>query len=336
MYKKFRMAIKAMVAFTILGFIIATPAKAQLEEIEAFLESGADNASALTKAYLSPLPTGLSTTLNSGWTTKAAPTKKLGFSLQIRTALAAVPSSGQTYDASQLGLSNVLVTGSSSNTISGSSGSGQRISSTDPGNTFSFDLPGGTGFNYVPAAMLQANVGLIKGTDVTVRYVPETPIGDYGDISLVGAGIKHGLNQWIPGGKLLPVDISVMAAYSQIDMNADLEFNPGATDQVVETSTNTFVFNALVGKTLPFISAYAGLGYQTGSFELNMLGDYEIGSGLATTTISDPVSYTQDSDAGIHALAGVQFKIAILRIYAEATLAEYATVNAGIGIGFRN
>lgn len=127
------------------GLFLSTPAQAQLEEIEAFLESGADNANALTKAYLSPLPTGLATTLNSGWTTKAAATKKLGFSIQLRTAIAAVPSSGQTYDASQLGLNNVAVTGTSSNTISGSKGSGQRISSTDPGNTFSFDLPGGTG-----------------------------------------------------------------------------------------------------------------------------------------------------------------------------------------------
>lgn len=318
------------------AFLISTPVQAQLEEIEAFLESGADNATALTQAYLSPLPTGLSTTLNSGWTTKAAATKTLGFSIQVRTAFAAVPSSGKTFDASQLGLSNVLVTGNSSNTISGAKGAGQTISSTDPNNTFSFDLPGGTGFEYVPTAMVQANVGLIKGTDVTLRYIPETDIGEYGRISVVGAGLKHDLNQWLPGGKLLPVDISVMAAFSQIDMDADLEFNPGATDQVVETTTNTFVMNALVGKTLPFISAYAGVGYQTGNFELNMLGDYQIGSGPAQTTISDPVSYKQDSDASVHALAGLQFKLAIFRIYAEVTAAEYMTANAGIGIGFRN
>jgi hypothetical protein len=318
------------------ALLVSMPAQAQLEEIEAFLESGADNATALTRAYLTPLPTGLSTTLNSGWTTKAAATKTLGFSIQVRTALAAVPSSGKTFDASDIGLQNVVVTGSESSTISGAKGSGQTISSTDPNNTFSFNLPGGTGFSYVPTAMVQANVGLIKGTDVTLRYIPETEIGDYGKISVVGAGLKHDLNQWIPGGKLLPVDISVMAAFSQIDMDADLEFNPGATDQVVETTTNTFVFNALVGKTLPFISAYAGVGYQTGSFELNMLGDYVIGTGPATTTISDPVSYTQDSDASLHALAGVQFKLAIFRIYAEVTAAEYMTANAGIGIGFRN
>ena len=311
------------------ALLVSQTAQAQLDEIQKFLESGADNATALTQAYLKPLPTGLATTLNSGWNTKAAATKTLGFSIQVRAAVAQVPTGFQTFDASTLNLQNVNVSGTSSNTISGAKGSGQTIS--DTGNNFSFQLPGGSGFEYVPTAMIQANVGLIKGTDVTVRYIPETDLGSYGNLSLIGAGLKHNLNQWIPGGKLLPVDLSVMAAFSTIDLNADLNFN-GGTDQVVETSTNTFVVNALVGKALPFVSAYAGVGYQTGSFELNMLGNYDIGGGQ---TLTDPVSYSDDSQAGVHALAGIQLKIAILRIYAEVTAAEFMTANAGIGIGFR-
>ena len=181
---------------------------------------------------------------------------------------------------------------------------------------------------------LQGNIGLIKGTDVTLRYIPETAIGDFGDMSMTGVGIKHGINQWLPAGKLLPVDISIMAAFSQTTLNADLDFNAGQ-DQRLETTTNTFVLNALVGKTLPFLSAYAGLGMQTGTFDLDMLGDYTIGSGALSETYTDPVSYSQDSDAAIHALAGVQFKVAIFRIYAEATVAEYATYNIGVGIGLR-
>lgn len=336
MINRYKTFTKIILGTFMLGFMVTTPLKAQLAEIEAFLESGSDNATALTRAYLSPLPTGLSTTLNSGWTTKASATKTLGFSLQIRAAVAAVPSNGTTFDASQLGLTNVTVSPGTSSTISGAKGGGQTISSTDPNNTFAFDLPGGTGFEYVPTAMVQANIGLIKATDVTIRYIPETDIGDYGNISVVGAGVKHELNQWLPGGKLLPVDISVMAAFSQVSLNGDLEFNAGATDQVVETTTNTFVLNALIGKSLPFVSVYGGLGFQQGSFELDVLGDYEIGTAPFNTTISDPVSYSEDSDAGIHALAGFQFKLGPIRIYAEATAAEYVTANAGIGIGLRN
>lgn len=319
------------IALIVLGLLFAwNPANAQLGEIRAFLESGEANANKLAEAYTSPLPTGLSTALNSGWATGAAPTKKLGFSIQVRAAFAAVPSSGTTFDANELGLENVTVSGSSSNTISGGSGSGQTIS--DLSNSYSFSIPGGTGVDIVPAAMIQGNVGLIKGTDITVRYIPETDIGDYGSISVVGAGIKHGLNQWLPGGKLLPVDISVMAAFSQTDLNATIS---SSAEQFVNTTTETFVFNALVGKTLPFISAYAGVGFQTGTFNLDMLGDYTVGSGPAQETFTDPVSFSSDSDAAIHALAGAQFKLAIFRIFAEVTLAEYTTYNAGIGIGLR-
>jgi len=323
-------------AFVVVLVINSNPAQAQLSDIEAFLgvlSEGEQNASALTKAYLAPMATGLSTALNSGWTNKAAPTKKLGFSVQFRTAVTAVPSSGQNFDATTIGLSSgINVSAGESNTISGAKGNGQTL--TLPGGS-QIVLPGGTGFEYVPAAMLQGNVGLIKGTDVTVRYIPETALGDFGDMSMVGAGIKHGLNQWLPGGKLLPVDISILAAFSQTTLNADLRFN-GGNGQRLETTTNTFVLNALVGKTLPFLSAYAGLGIQTGTFELDMLGDYTIGSGALSETYTNPVSYTQDSDAAIHALAGAQFKIAILRIYAEVTVAEYTTYNVGVGIGLRN
>lgn len=329
-------AICTTLVFAVTMAITSNPANAQLSDIEAFLDvlsEGEQNASALTQAYLTPMATGLSTALNSGWATKAAPTKKLGFSVQFRTALTAVPSSGQTFDASTIGLSpGINVSAGESNTISGGKGSGQVL--TLPGGS-TITLPGGTGVEYVPAAMLQGNVGLIKGTDVTIRYIPETALGDFGDMSMVGAGVKHGLNQWLPGGKLLPVDISVLAAFSQTTLNADLNFNAGET-QRLETTTNTFVLNAMVGKTLPFISAYAGVGFQTGTFELDMLGNYTIGSGALSETYTNPVSYTQDSDAAVHALAGVQFKIAIFRIYGEATLAEYSTYNVGIGIGLRN
>lgn len=64
------------ITLVVLGLIFAwQPANAQLDEIRAFLESGEANANKLAEAYLSPLPTGMSTALNSGWATGAAPTK---------------------------------------------------------------------------------------------------------------------------------------------------------------------------------------------------------------------------------------------------------------------
>ena len=316
----------------------------QLKEIDKFLDAGGDNVEALTKAYLSPLPNGIITGLNSGWTTKAKPTKSLGFSLQLRTSVAKVPTVEQMFDANSIGLEGISVSSGTSSTIAGEGINGQIL--TLPDNS-TLTLPKGANLPYIPTPMVQANLGLFLGTDVTVRYVPEVnfqeldlgPIDsfkNFGSIDLFGIGVKHDINQWIPGGKLLPIDLTIMAAYTQLNMGVNLEFNEGAKEQRVESSTEAIVTNFLVGKTLPFISAYAGVGYQSGTFELNMLGDYVIGSGISQNTLRDPVSYSQSYDGGIHLMAGAQIKFAIFRIFAELTTAEYTTFNGGIGIGLRN
>ena len=305
----------------------------QLKEIEKFLDAGGDNVEALTKAYLSPLPNGVITGLNSGWTTKAKPTKSLGFSLQLRASFASVPAVEQIFDANTIGLEGISVSPGKSSTIAGENIDGQIL--TLPDNS-TLTLPSGINFPYVPTPMVQANLGLFLGTDVTIRYVPEVDLQDYGSVDLVGVGIKHDLNQWIPGGKLLPIDLTIMAAYTQFNMSIDLEFNQGAQGQRVESATQAIVTNFLVGKTIPLLSAYAGIGYQLGDFELNMLGDYIIGSGVRQSTLTDPVSYTQSYNGGIHLIAGAQIKLALFRLFAEVTTAEYTTFNGGIGIGLRN
>tara|TARA_B100000575_G_C23126690_1_gene652881 strand:+ start:1170 stop:2156 length:987 start_codon:yes stop_codon:yes gene_type:complete len=305
----------------------------QLKEIEKFLDAGGDNVEALTKAYLSPLPNGIISGLNSGWTTKAKPTKSLGFSLQFRTSVATVPTVEQMFDANTIGLEGISISPGTSSTIAGENINGQIL--TLPDNS-TLTLPSGTNFPYVPTLMLQANLGLFLGTDVTVRYVPEVDLKDFGSVDLVGVGVKHDLNQWIPGGKLLPVDLTIMAAYTQFNMSVDLEFNQGAQGQRIESATEAIVTNFLIGKTIPLLSAYAGIGYQLGDFELNMLGDYIIGSGVRQSTLTDPVSYTQSYNGGIHLIAGAQIKLALFRLFAEVTTAEYTTFNGGIGIGLRN
>ena len=366
MYKKFRTAIKAMVALTILGFIIATPTNAQFGDIGAFLKAGADDARILTREYLRPYPTGFGTGLNAGFTESAAPKKKLGFSLQIRPSLAVVPTGSQSFDVSSLGLSKIVVAAGENpiaQTVAGKSDKGPLLEIyQDPNNANTkvgeFEMPGGTGFAFVPAPIVQASVGLIKKTDITLRYLPEVGIGDYGDIGIIGGAIKHELGQYIPGSKLLPVDISLMVGFNQINVNANLDLQPEGTrdpndpsltsnptpnfnEQQASTTTNTFVVNAIVGKSLPFISVYGGLGFQQATFELKMEGDYPVDSFNPITptddyvVLTDPFSFEIDSESNIHALAGFRVKLGILAIYAEATAANYFTANAGVGISFR-
>lgn len=345
---------KLVPLFLIAALMLPATAMAQLTDIGSFLRAGKEDATLLTREYLKPFPTGFGTGLNAGWSETAAPKKTLGFSLQVRPSVALVPSSDQEFDISALTLSRMrLASGENpiTPTIAGSdSGGPEMVIEDENGNELSrFNMPGGTGVNFVPAPVVQAGLGLVKGTDITLRYLPETEVGDYGNFSLLGGAVKHELTQWLPGNKLIPVDISVMVGFNQIDITGNLDVRPdlGSTpadptdpgdfsDQVVETTTNTMVINAMVGKNLPFISVYAGAGYQKATFDLAIKGDYPVELPFNQyEVIRNPVNFSIDSETSAHLLGGFRIKLGVLAIYGEATLANYFTANAGVGISFR-
>lgn len=361
MFTKMKRLLKTLSALTVFSIVLFSSAQAQLGDIGAFLKAGVDDATILTQEYLKPFPTGFGTGLNAGWNEEAAPKKTLGFSLQIRPSVAIVPSSDQEFDVSTLNLQNISVAAGENPvtpTISGENSAGPELVVRDNnGNELTrFNMPQGTGFAAVPAPIIQASVGLIKKTDISLRFFPETEILDYGNFAILGGAIKHDITQWLPASKVIPVDISLMAGFNRITVNGNLELdpegprnpqdpsmtsnpNPNFDNQKLETTTNTFVVNALVGKQLPFISVYGGVGYQNASFDLDIKGDYPVNTSVAGqnfyNVVSDPISFTLDSESNVHLLGGFRFKLGVLAFYGEATVANYFTANAGIGISFR-
>ena len=348
---------------------ISTPINAQLGDAGEILKAGSADANTLLKNYMEPFGKGFGASMNTGWFTSASTHKKLGFDLSFNVGVASVPSSGLTFDASNIGLSTLEV-------ISGSSVTptinGDDNTDTELGIYFDnpvtnqeevltqFNMPAGIGFEYVPAPMVQASVGLIKSTDVSLRYIPSTDLGDFGSIGLVGFGVKHGLNQWIPGGKLLPVTFSLQMGYTQLAMDVPFDVNPesgadikndfAATtwdDQGLELTSDAFTANLIVGKTLPFISGYVGLGYETSSTSLSTAGSYPITSVNTNYNpitepqtkmieeIVDPIDFTISGENSVRAFAGVQIKLALIKVFANYTAATYSSFNAGFGITFR-
>tara|TARA_R110002095_G_scaffold202366_1_gene183939 strand:- start:338 stop:760 length:423 start_codon:yes stop_codon:yes gene_type:complete len=140
-----------------------------------------------------------------------------------------------------------------------------------------------------------------------------------------------------------------MVGFNKISLDADLDVQPATgavpndptnpgdfSNQGVTTETNTFVLNAYVGKSLPFISVYGGLGYQKASLDINVEGDYPVELPFNRyDVISDPFSFSLDSESSVHMLGGFRLRLGILAIYGEATLANYFNANLGFGISFR-
>lgn len=348
----------------------STPVQAQLGDAGEILKAGAGDANILLKNYLAPFGKGFGSSMNTGWFSSAGTHKKLGFDVSLNVGVSVVPTSGLTFNVDNIGLTTLERTSGSSvtPTINGDDKTDTELGIyfTNPINDqqellTEFEMPAGVGFEYVPAPMVQASVGLIKSTDVTLRFVPETDLGDdLGTVGLVGFGFKHGLNQWIPGGGLLPVDLSIQMGYTQLTMEVPFDVDPetGAdikNDFAVSTWDNqgldfeakAFTFNAIVGKKLPFVSAYAGLGYETSETSIATPGSYPVTSvnndynGVTETqtrkieAIVDPIDITIGGENSVRAFAGVQFKVAVFKIFANYTAATYSSFNAGFGITFR-
>ena len=365
----------SIVTGVLLFFLVTPAAFAQVDNVGRILQASREDANILVSEYLKPFGSGFGASINTGWTNTAQTHKKFGFDITINTGLAVVPGSDKTFDVTQIGLQQLeLESGPSTvQTINGSDDvqttslaayetiNGQRTK------LFEFDMPTGTGFGYVPAPEIKAGLGLIKDTEIMVRYVPEVSIDEYGTFQQFGFGAKHGINQWLPGGNLLPVDISLMAGYTNLNVTSDFSItaedvitDPNNTEnpyagqpstwegQKVDIDTDAFTINALVGKTLPVLSVYGGIGFETSTVSISTPGTYptivpnpdfqndpQNEEPLIVDTIEQPIDIELEGGNSFHALAGFRIKLAVFHISASYTLSNYSTMNAGFGFTFR-
>ena len=333
---------------------IQPPAYAQVGDIGVLMTSGSEDAEMLTREYFRPLSSGFGANLNTGWINRVGTHSRFGLDIQIRGGLAFIPSSAESFDILDLNLQRARPADSSNTitpTLGGADRTGPEMIVEDNGDEVArFNLPAGTGLDYIPAPTLQLSVGLLQDTDVMVRYIPKLSLGDYGKYVQYGIGAKHRINSSFPG--TLPVDLALMAGYNRVNVtgNPNLNPQPGAIDdpdysgnydnQEVSVSFDTFVVQALVGKSLPFLTVYGGLGYQFSHMQVAVKGDYPVPlrgpfGGTRTETVSDPFSYDQDGENTFSGTAGFKIKLGLLDLFADYTLADYPVFNAGIGVSFR-
>ena len=336
-------------------------ANAQFDGVGEILRSGANDSNLLLESYLRPYASGFAADLNTGWNNNARPYRTLGFDLRVNVPLAFVPSTDEIFDISQLTFDTIekldgpdltpTAAGPSdiNRAIMGAERNGQEI--------FSFEMPQGSGLPYVPAAMIQASVGVPYDSEVSIRALPTISIPDTdGELNLFGFGVKHGLNQWIPGGAVLPVDISAQFGYTRmgVDVPVDVrpqdntdsysnsnEFDESTWDgQAIEMTSSGYTFNLLVGKSLPIISVFGGVGFQDANFSIKSLGSYPLESvnedfEKEIEIIDRPLDLNFDSANSVHALAGFRVRLAILTISGSYTISNYPVANLGVGLSFR-
>ncbi len=343
--------------FTVIVAVVAsTTVKAQELDLDAFLQAGVEDAKKMAGDYMEPAFVGFGYGMNSGWYNTGQPHKLLGFDITGGLSFAFVPSSAKTYEFKNSDYTNVqLRDGASAQlpTIFGENLPADELpllsflapsdiesEFIQPGDELiAISAPTGAGIEEadwyplgnvaVPAPFAQVGIGLIKGTEVKLRIVPEQEF-DGASFGMFGLGIMHDIKQWIPGTQLLPFDLSGFFAFSRY--NSSFGINPDQPDQVVELSGGGTTIQGIISKKLAILTVYAGLGVMTTSTDFDMLGSYTVE--FQDTPLVDPLSFSYSS-GGPRANIGARIKLLVLTVHAEYALQKYNTFTLGVGISVR-
>lgn len=360
-----RKTISIFILQLLLIVFVSNSINAQLRDFGNFIASGPEDAQKLFEAYLSPYLNGFGASMTGGWYNTASAHEPLGFDITLTANVALVSTDYRTYDVDALelgGLVRAPGTEQLSPTAAGDKDDGPLMQyNIEEFQQDAFELPPGTGFPYVPSPMLQAGIGIYKGTEIMGRYMPKLGYKDKGKIGFWGIGLKHDIKQWIPGLKDVPVlNISLMGGYTKLNGFVALNITPGAlnledyydgdpeiwNDQEMDLSSRSFTGNLLISADLPVVCFYGGVGFATTKTTLALEGNYPMIRGVNTSTgeplvdaVSNPLKFeAKNQDGGFtkpRLNIGMRLKFGVFTLHGDYTRANFNVITFGMGVSFR-
>lgn len=339
---------------------MSLPGFGQVKEIGNVLAGGKEDAQKLLEPYISPAVNAFGAALSGGWYNTAEPHKLGGFDITFTTSFAIVPEDKHTFLIDNDELTYLKVDpqeNPETQTISGKNIPGpQIVYNFEEYQAPAFRMPEGLNTKWVPGPMIQAGIGLIKGTDVMFRYLPDIKIKG-NEIGLWGIGGRHDIKQWIPGVKRVPVfKMSIMYGYTKLHSFVGMDVNKNTIgagslegpdtweDQYMRFWVRSHTANLLVAADLRVVTFYGGIGFVSTQTDLKMEGAFPMvtlntESEPVVVAVNDPLDITiKNQDGSItkpRVNAGIRLKLAILTIHCDYSWANYSVVTAGVGFSFR-
>ena len=286
------------------------------------------NGKNILKEYIRPIADGFSAGLNNGWYNTAKPHKFGGFDITIAGNIVLIPESFKTFSISEIGGSSF--SGGETPTIVGEK-EPSEITYNTTGDIVK--MPSGLNIPVFPVPILQAGIGLIKGTEINIRYLPKINVGKIDQINLYGLGVKHDLLQWIPGGTVLPLSLSIQGGYTKFNSTVALENVLVNKDNELAFDVEAMTVNIILSKKILMFTPYASIGYNSSKSSFKIDGDYTIGALEINAEELANIEYENNTE--IRANLGFRFNIAILALQANYTISKYPVATLGAGISFR-
>ena len=296
--------------------------------------SNTSDATNFLGAYFAPFTESIGSGINKGWYNTAKPHKLAGFDVSLTLNLITISDEVASFDVNSI--ENFSSTSSSTPSILGS-GEGATINYQNGNVNGQFVMQDqNIEIKAIAIPTLNVGLGLIKGTEINVRYIPtyEYDIGfiGKGSVKLYGAGIKHDVLQWLPLNKFLPFDLSIQGAINQF--NTSFEVESQSVKQRVDLDIRANTVNIIFSKKFAMITAYASLGQNFISSTLNANTNFSLGS-TSTLNFDFPLEINMPNTSEMQASAGVRLQFAIFTLYANQTFSSYPSTSAGIGVSFR-
>jgi hypothetical protein len=340
-------------SIVLLGLSIAAfSSQAQdLGGLTEFLKAQKDDANTLLKSYITPSINAISNGTNSGWYATGKTHKTLGFDFGVSISAVFTPTSDE-YFTPTLSSATKFV-----NTTNPTAGAPSVVGPADvttytstydpdgagvlPSQSFTISGPKGLdpkkniGVSAIPVPIVQLGIGIVKNTDLKIRYAPEVKSNSV-SFKMFGIGVMHDIKQHIPGIKELPFDLSALASYNSISGDASLAGGSGvtSTDGRLSYKFNSWTVQAIISKKISVLTGYLGVGYSSVSSSVNMTGTFTVPAGVGSFPVKDPL--TMDlTNSGLKLTAGLRLKLGPIYFNGDYTLQKYNALTVGFGFAVR-
>ncbi len=359
-----------LIIFVILASGVTTNAYSQLD-ISKFVNESTQEANMVVEEYAAPFFAAIGNNFTNGWYSTAEPLKLLRFEVKIPITASFVPQDDRTFDLTALNLNHIRPSTGAPNefpTILGKEDESAlfEVYVSDP------NLPGAfvltdelllptTGTPIFPGISPQVSIGLIKKTELMIRFLPEMKLpnasGDDFKTKYFGLGIKHDVKQWIPIVNKLPIDISAIFGFTNAtlsytgeilvpsDLSGLFSDNTGVNyaEQNMTFDVKSWMAALIVSKKLPVFTFFGGFKYASATTDLGLNGQYPF-ININPTTLNEYVDHVENPinieskhnqfgiNGGLRVKMGV-FNISLSGIYSPG---GYSSATLGLGIGYFN
>ncbi len=312
-------------------------------DIDQILEIGITNAQRFSEDYFAPAGEALVNNMSNGWYTTAKTKKLWHFEVGIVGNLSFIREDKQSFllrtqEYENLAFSDGQISQLVGNAL-GTNQGGTSVIISEAGSALEVVLPGGIGdaeIGSLPGGFVQASMGLIKSTEIKLRFLPKIKAVGNAEIQLYGAALQHEVTDWVFPLKRWPVRVAALLGYTNVKGFYDLNTSSGVpgSDQEVELRSNSWLLTTIVSTKLPVLNFYGGLGYYFGATNADLLGTYQIQNGpFASEIVTDPIR-VKNKTKGVKATIGARVKYGFFKANLDYTLQNYNNLSIGLAVGW--